>query len=121
MISMELHPELDCANCTAHQQKLRGCHEKPLGIPMFLDNEALDRCIRRPVKDDPIFFNECISAYNLYQKNLLPNMGCFNEQPIGFGQIINLIEKTIGECNNTKEESKKQKQRNARRSGLNRT
>lgn len=68
--------------------------------------------------DRPQWFNEIFTMYKMYKNGFLPNEGSYLAQPVSFLQIINIIDSTLAECDELKQEEDKKKQRNKERSGI---
>lgn len=109
-MAVQLFPERNCASCTAEKKREWGCMGDAVH-PYFYEGSQEYTCIRRPVKDDPVFFNEIFTLYNMYQNGYLPNSGGYLAQTPGFLQVINIMQTCIEECTIIKEEKERQKQK----------
>lgn len=65
--------------------------------------------MRRPLLDNPRWFNEIITAYNLYKQGLLPNDGSYLAQPVGFIPLMSLVDQVVEECRTLRTEQEKKK------------
>ncbi len=71
---------------------------------MHLGDEQLDTCIRRPLYDHPQWFNDVFTTYNMYKNGFLPNEGSYLAQPLGFLQLINIMDSVLAECDIMKQD-----------------
>lgn len=113
-MAIELFPERDCARCTDRLKDEYGCFGNAK-LPVAVNDEELATCIRRPLLDDPGWFNEAFTVYNMYKAGFLPHEGSYLSQPLSFLQLINIIEATLSECGNIKEQKDTAKQARERR------
>lgn len=113
-MAISLFPERDCTTCTAKQKRNWGCEGNAQEI-IELDGEIMDTCIRRPLLDNPLFFNEAFELYRFYKDGFLPNEGTFLAQPLSFRQLIIIIDSALEECNSIREDSDKTKKINRNR------
>lgn len=113
----QLFPERDCAKCTDRHKKEWGCEGNAI-LPIVIDGEIENTCIRRPILDNPQWFNEVFTMYNMYKNGFLPDEGTYLAQTLSFLQIINIIDMTLAECDKIEEQDKQRKARNKRRSGI---
>lgn len=113
----QLFLERDCVKCTDMQKKEWGCEGKAI-LPVFIDGEPEYTCIRRPILDNPRWFNEIFTMYSMYKNGFLPYEGTYMAQPLSFLQAINVIDATLEECDKIEEQDRQRKSRNKRRSGV---
>lgn len=109
-----MFPERKCSDCTLANKEHWGCNSKP-AIPDVVDGEELERCVARPILDDPHFFNEAFNVYRNYQKGFLPNEGSINAQPTALMQIINTVDVALYDCKEAKDEADRRKKANRER------
>jgi hypothetical protein len=62
---------------------------------LITEEGELDRCIKRPVYENPEWFSEILTTYRAYQKGFLPNEGALNSQPKGFLQMVNIVDDAL--------------------------
>lgn len=117
-MASELFPERDCSTCTNIKKEQWGCNGDAK-IPIEIDGEMSTTCIRRPMFDNPAWFNEVYTMYKMYKAGFLPNEGSYLAQPPSFLQLINVIDSTLADCDEIKQQEEDRKKRNKKRSGLN--
>ena len=64
-------------------------------LPGSFDGEPLYTCIRRPILDDPRWFNGVFTMYKMYKNGFLPNEGPWMAQPLGVITEINTIDAAL--------------------------
>lgn len=111
-----MFPERNCSTCNQVQKRMWGC-EGDAEQPVELDGELLTTCIRRPMLDDPEWFNEIYTMYKMYKNGFLPNEGTYQAQPVAVVQIINIIDAVLAECDEIKDEERERKEKNRKRAG----
>lgn len=74
-----MFPERVCSTCKDQNKKDWGC-TTDTALPMTLDGVEIFRCPRRPLLDDPQFFNLIFSTYRHYKDGFLPVSGGILDQ-----------------------------------------
>ena len=108
MYSLVLLEDWDCSTCTSFQKKNRGCTEDALK-PIVMDDEELMRCPRRPLLDDPIWYDELFWLYGNYKSGILPEPGGLQAQPHKLMEAIRTLDRAQKAANGEKEEGDKRK------------
>lgn len=105
MSAAHLYTDLNCATCTARQKEVRGC-EKAARVKWWTDvtGQARDRCPRRPIFEDIVWYNRLISAFNAYKAGFLPHRGGMEDQAALFPETMALIDGTIDKCDQVKQQ-----------------
>lgn len=110
MHALELYPERNCSTCTAEKKKEWGCTGNAV-LPVSFKGENMFTCIRRPILDNPRWFNEILTMYKMYKNGFLPNDGPWLAQPLGVITAINVLDAAVHECDKIKEESAQNKRK----------
>lgn len=64
-----------------------------------LDGNKRSRCPRRPVYENPEFFNKVLAAHASYSAGFLPRAGGMHDQHCNFPTIMSIVEGAVAECN----------------------
>lgn len=102
-------PERDCNTCTAHLKRQRGC-ETDAPMPMRLDGKDVFRCPRRPILDDPRFFDTVLTQYKAYIRGYLPDPGSLLDQGHRYVVSMAVVEGAIAEAEQEQERRERKKQ-----------
>jgi len=109
VLASQLLPDRTCVGCT--RQVEWGC-ESDAALPQFqLDDEVLYRCPVRGFLEDPNGFNHLFSAYRWAKNGHFPDPGTWLDQPSGFMEAIDLIDRALEEA--SEEDKRRQKYRQA--------
>lgn len=95
-----MFPQYECKSCIQQKrQSERGC-EKDHFLPFWndLDGEPRTRCPRRPIFEDPLWYNYLIEAYNAYKGGFLPHAGGMMDQAALFPFIMGTIDDVMAKC-----------------------
>lgn len=107
-------PQWDCATCSDFYKRERGCTDKPL-VPVVLDGKELERCPRRPMLDDPAFYNAMLKAYSWYKRGHFPDTGTYLDQAAAYTEMLDIFELAISEAKAVLE---KENERKSKRGAL---
>jgi hypothetical protein len=121
IVAVLLLPERNCAGCT--RQKEWGCDARQIvdehgeekwidaaPIPLQIDGEEVRRCPRRPLKDDPRYWNRLLFFYGLYKQGHLPDPGAVTEQSHKAMELFQIIGDVADDCAREKAERERRKQ-----------
>ena len=122
MVALTLLQERDCAVCTRKADW--GCDARlnpaalapgePLDpsrpelwqdrafMPIRIDDEEVWRCPRRPVKDDPVYWQRLLFYYGMFKKGHLPDPGAVSEQSNKAMQLFALLDDAVADCSREK-------------------
>lgn len=115
---MELYPEFDCATCTKRMKVDRGCeNDAPIQYWTDLNGVKRSRCPRRPILDNPVFFNAVFQAYNHYQNGFLPCTGGLYDQHARYPTLMQIVEATTNKCDEIRRKREQSKIKNANNNG----
>lgn len=95
-----MFPQYECKSCIEkRRQAERGCEkDAPFAFWNDLDGEARTRCPRRPIFEDPLWFNSIIEAYNSYKNGFLPHSGGLMDQAALYPFIMSTIDDIMQTC-----------------------
>lgn len=100
MTAVRLYPHFECVDCIERKKQAeRGC-EQDAPFPYWTDSDGLSRsrCPRRPIYENPQWYNEIIAAYNHYKNGFLPHAGGLVDQPALYPFVMGSIDAIIRMC-----------------------
>ncbi len=112
--------ERDCATCTKALQKQFGCDaykdekgvwQNKARMPLLLDGEQTWACPRRPIKDNPLYWQRLLFFYNGYKAGYLSRPGGLGRQSVRLMTLVHLMSATFDEAD--EEQMQKERQRAA--------
>lgn len=104
----------DCVTCTARQKISRGCdQDSPEQYQLNLAGEIHKRCPRRPILDDPSFYQEVFWLYRQMEKGYLVEDGGLNDQPSFLVDAFKVIDATLARIEAHRKEGEDRKRRRA--------
>jgi hypothetical protein len=111
-------PERNCKTCK--RQAEWGCYavetdeidpftgekvwRNPALLPLTLDDENVWRCPRRPIKDDPLYWQKLLFHYGLYKSGFLQDEGGVTSQSFKAMVMFGIIDDAMAECGKEKAE-----------------
>lgn len=108
MYSLVLLPEWDCSTCTKLQKFDRGC-EGNAKRPIEFDGEPQMTCPRRPLLDDPLWYDELFWLYGNFKNGIFPEPGGLSNQPHKLMMAIRELDRAQKAAESEKEEGDKRK------------
>jgi hypothetical protein len=78
-------------------------------LPLAIDGEDVWRCPRRPLKDDPAYWDRLLWFYGLYKKGHLPDPGGVTEQSHKAMELFRILEDVTDDCAREKAERERRK------------
>ena len=114
---MALLPERVCQTCVS--QEAWGCdaeetdQDDPMGgkvwrrpaqLPLTIDGELVWRCPRRPLKDDPTYWQRLLLHYDLFRDGHLPDEGGVSSQSFKAISLFGVVADTMAECDRDRDE-----------------
>ena len=114
MYALVLLPEWECSACTPEKKVYRGC-DAPSRAKVEFNGEAIDRCPRRPLLDDPTLYDELFWLFHNYKLGMLPEGGGLNSNPNKLVQMLRILHNAEAQATSERDakERKKLAQRNA--------
>lgn len=73
-------------------------------MPIRIDGEEWFRCPRRPLKDDPRWWEEFLALFAMYKKGFLPEHGGVQDQPHFLVQAMHTFEGAVAQADASREE-----------------
>lgn len=86
--------------------------ENPAIIPLRIDSEEVYRCPRRPIKEDPQYWDKLLFYFGMYKKGHLPDPGSVSEQSNKIMQVFRIVDDIVADC--VKEKAERERQRQAK-------
>lgn len=83
---------------------------KPALLPITIDGENDFSCPLRPIKDDPVGWNEMLLLYGYYQKGFLPEDGGVVDQSAYAMSLFQIVDAAKSECEDELRAREAQKQ-----------
>lgn len=124
---MSLLPERVCGTCS--RQEEWGCDAeetpedhpqggkvwlRPAWLPLTIDGKLEWRCPRRPIKDDPLYWQRLLFHYALFKDGHLPDEGAVASQSFKAMSLFGIVADTTGECEQDKLDQAAAKQARSR-------
>lgn len=104
----------DCVACTAQQKISRGCdQDSPDKYRIEINGEVHKRCPRRPILDEPEFFQELFWLYRQKEKGYLVQTGGLDDQPSFLMEAFKVIDATLSKIEMHRREEQERKRRRA--------
>jgi hypothetical protein len=106
-----MKPEFECGDCIKRNRRdERGCEkDAPFAYWTDINGENRKRCPRRPIFEDPNWYNRIITAYNQYKAGFLPHSGGLLEQAALYPFIMICVDEVVSECDRIEMEKTKTK------------
>lgn len=105
--------------CTAHQKVSRGCdQDSPKEYRLVISGEVHKRCPRRPILDDPGYYQELFWLYRQKERGYLVNSGGLHDQPALLVESFRIMDATLARvAAHRKDEENRKKKRVALKTG----
>lgn len=105
MLGLQVYKDRRCSTCTAKDQLKFGCDTDVR--PFYFDGEKVTRCPLRPYKDDPAYYSDIFKLYSFREKNVMPEVGGYYDQPNFYIEAMVEMDGAIGDVDDVREKSEK--------------